>query len=160
MVEWFTVLSLILFGLALIVAEIIFVPGTTLVGIVGFVFLVLGAGLSFNYFGSSVGWSVTGGTAVASGVILYYSFKANVWGRFSLKSTNTSKVNEGELADVVIGEEGMTLSALRPSGKAEMNHKTYEVRTMGNYVEPGTKVRVIQILTNQIIVEPLLINPN
>ena len=160
MIEWLIVLSLILFGLALIVAEIVIVPGTTLVGIVGFVCLVLGTGLSFRYFGSNMGWSVTGGTAVASGLILYYSFKANVWGRFSLKSTSASKVNEGELSDVVTGIEGVTLSALRPSGKAEMNNKVYEVRTMGNYLEPGTKIRVIQILTNQIIVEPLSLNHN
>lgn len=156
MVEWFTVISLILFGLALIVAEIIFVPGTTLVGVVGFVFLVLGAGLSFNYFGSNTGWTVTGGTAVASGLILYYAFKANVWGRFSLKSTNTGKVNEGELEGIVEGTEGVALSALRPSGKAELGNRTFEVRTMGNYVESGTRIRVMQIISNQIIVEPLL----
>ncbi len=156
MVEWFTVLSLILFGLALIVAEIIFVPGTTLVGIVGFVLLVLGAGLSFRYFGTSTGWAVTGGTAVASGVILYYAFKANVWGRFSLKSTSTSKVNEGEMSTIITGAEGIALSALRPSGKAELGNKTYEVRTMGNYIESGTRIRVMQIMSNQIIVEPLL----
>ncbi len=160
MVEWFIILSLIVFGLALIVAEIVVVPGTTLVGIVGFVLLVLGTGLSFKYFGSNTGWSVTGGTAAASGLILYYSFKANVWGRFSLKTTNTSKVNEGELSEVVTGIEGITLSALRPSGKAEMNNKVYEVRTMGTYLEPGTRVRVIQILMNQIIVEPLSLNHN
>lgn len=155
MVEWFTVISLILFGLALIVAEIIFVPGTTLVGIVGFVFLVLGAGLSFNYFGNNTGWAVTAGTAVASALILYFAFRANVWGRFSLKSTNTGKVNEGELDGITEGTEGVALSALRPSGKAELDKKTYEVRTMGNYVESGTRIRVMQIVSNQIIVEPL-----
>ena len=44
MIEWMTVISLILFGLALLVAEIIFVPGTTLVGLFGFVFLVVEIG--------------------------------------------------------------------------------------------------------------------
>ena len=155
MVEWLIVLSLILFGLTLVVAEIIFVPGTTIVGVVGFVFLVLGDGLSFKYFGSGIGWATTGGTAVVSGVTLYFAFKANVWGHFSLKSTSTSKVNEEILSGVTIGEEGVTVSALRPSGKAELDNKTYEVRTLGNYVETGIKIRVKQILAHQIIVEPL-----
>ena len=155
MIEWLIVLSLILFGLTLVVAEIIFVPGTTVVGVVGFVFLVLGDGLSFKYFGSGTGWATTGGTAVVSGVTLYFAFKANVWGHFSLKSTSTSKVNEEILSGVTIGEEGVTLSALRPSGKAELDNKTYEVRTLGNYVETGIKIRVKQILAHQIIVEPL-----
>ena len=155
MVEWLIVLSLILFGLTLVVAEIVFVPGTTIVGVVGFVFLVLGDGLSFRYFGSGIGWVTTGGTALVSGVTLYFAFKANVWGHFSLKSTSTSKVNDEILTSVTIGEEGVTLSALRPSGKAELDHKTYEVRTLGNYVESGIKIRVKQILAHQIIVEPL-----
>jgi membrane-bound ClpP family serine protease len=154
MLEWITVISLILFGLALLVAEIIFVPGTTLVGVLGFVFLIIGIGLSFHYFGSNVGWITAGGAAVASGLVLYFSFKANVWGRFALKSSNQGKVNEGELEGLAPGQEGVALSALRPVGKAEVAGRTYEVKTLGGYVTTGTKIRIIQILSNQIIVEP------
>src|SRR6185295_4469726 len=75
MTEWITVISLILFGEVLIVAEIIFVPGTTLVGVLGFIFLIIGIGLSFHYFGSQIGWISTGGAVAASGLVLYYSFK-------------------------------------------------------------------------------------
>lgn len=155
MVEWITVISLVLMGLALIIAEIIFVPGTTLVGVAGFVLMAIGVGLGFRYFGSSAGWTITGITAVVSGVLLVYAFKANVWGRFSLKSSIDSKVNEGELNGVEAGTEGIALSALRPSGKAELGSRTFEVRTMGAYVESGTKIRIIQIASNQIIVEPI-----
>jgi membrane-bound ClpP family serine protease len=155
MIEWTTVISLILFGLALIVVEIIFVPGTTLVGVLGFVFLILGVGLSFRYFGAETGWITVGSTAVASGVILYYSFSANVWGKFSLKSKSDSKVNEGELDQLQVGAEGQTISTLRPVGKAELNNKTFEVKTLGEYLESGKRVRVIKILSNQIFVEPI-----
>jgi membrane-bound ClpP family serine protease len=155
MIEWITVVSLIFFGLALIVAEIIFVPGTTLVGVLGFVFLIMGAGLSFRYFGTSVGWTTVGVTAVASGVILYYSFSANVWGKFSLKTSNKGKVNEGETDELSVGIEGQTTSTLRPVGKAEINNRTYEVKTLGEYIEAGKRVRVIKILSNQIFVEPI-----
>jgi membrane-bound ClpP family serine protease len=155
MVEWITVISLILFGLFLIVAEIIFVPGTTLVGIVGFVFLLLGIGLSFNYFGSETGWIIVGISSVASGLILYFSFKSNVWTRFSLKSSIDSKVNEGELDALTVGAEGQTVSALRPIGKAEIQNKMYEVKTLGEYLDSGSRIRVIKIVSNQIIVEPI-----
>jgi membrane-bound ClpP family serine protease len=135
MIEWITVISLILFGLFLIVAEIIFVPGTTLVGIVGFIFLLTGIGFSFKYFGSETGWTIVGVTSVASGLILYYSFKANVWSR--------------------VGAEGQTVSALRPMGKAEIENKLYEVKTLGEYLDSGSKIRIIKIESNQIIVEPI-----
>ena len=155
MIEWITVISLILFGLALIIVEIIFVPGTTVVGIVGVIFLIAGIGMGFTYFGAETGWLTLGVTAVTSGVLFYYSFKANVWGKFSLKGSINSKVNEGELDGMAIGQEGITLSALRPIGKAEFGVKTYEVKTLGKYLENGTKIRIIKIISNQIIVEPI-----
>jgi membrane-bound ClpP family serine protease len=153
--EWIMVASLVLIGLTLIVVEIIFVPGTTLVGVVGFVFMLVGVGLSFRYFGNSGGWMTAGVSVLAAGLALYFSFKAGVWERFSLKTTIDSKVNEGLVESIAAGTEGVALSALRPSGKAELDEKTYEVRTMGNYLEAGTRIRVMQILANQIIVEPL-----
>lgn len=155
MVEWVIVASLILFGLALIVGEIIFVPGTTLVGVLGFAFLIVGAGLSFRYFGNAIGWITVGITATSAAVILYYSFSANVWGKFSLKTKSDSKVNEGELDNLQIGIEGQTISTLRPVGKAEINNQIFEVKTLGEYLENGKRIRVIKILSNQIIVEPI-----
>ncbi|MBS1544149.1 MAG: hypothetical protein JST14_10980 [Bacteroidetes bacterium] len=155
MIEWITIISLILIGLVIVLVEIIFVPGTTLIGLLGFVFMVAGVGLGFRYFGNVAGWIITGSTIVVSTVSLFIAFRANVWGKFSLKSSSNSKVNEGELESVSAGQEGVTLSALRPVGKAELNSKTFEVRTMGKYLEAGTRIRVLQINAHQIIVEPL-----
>jgi membrane-bound ClpP family serine protease len=155
-IEWVTVISLILFGLILIIAEVIFVPGTTIVGVLGFLFLIVGIGFSFNYFGSETGWITVGVSATLSGLILYYSFKSNVWSRFSLKSSMQGKVNEGDLELLTVGTEGQTISALRPIGKASLGDKIFEVKTMGEYLDSGSKVRVIKIIMNQIIVEPII----
>jgi membrane-bound ClpP family serine protease len=155
MIEWVTVISLIFFGLALIVVEIIFVPGTTLVGVLGFVFLLVGVVLSFSYFGSDTGWVTVGCTGVASGLLLYYSFSSNVWGKFSLKTSMNSRVNEGDLDELQVGTEGKTVSTLRPVGKAELNDKTFEVKTLGEYLEAGRRIRISKIVSNQIIVEPI-----
>jgi membrane-bound ClpP family serine protease len=153
--EWITVISLILFGLALVIVEIIFIPGTTVVGLLGFVFGAVGVGLSFRYFGAEIGWITLGSTAVVSGLVLYYAFKSDVWSRFALKSSIDGKVNEGALATFQPGQEGVAVSALRPIGKAELSNRTVEVKTQGEYVEPGTKVRIVRIVSNSVIVEPI-----
>jgi membrane-bound ClpP family serine protease len=155
MIEWSTVISLLVFGLILVVAEIVFVPGTTLVGVIGFCFLIVGVGLSFRYFGGEAGWITLGITSVACGGLLYFSFTTDAWKRFSLKSASNSKVNEGELDHLQVGMEGKTVSALRPMGKAELNNQTVEVKTNGDYLDSGSRVRIIKILMNQIIVEPI-----
>jgi membrane-bound ClpP family serine protease len=154
-IEWVTVISLILFGLALVVAEIIFIPGTTVVGIIGFIFLIAGIAFGFKYFGSETGWVLVGVTAVISGLVFYFSFRTNVWGQFSLKSSIDSKVNEGNLNSLVVGLEGKTTSSLRPVGKAQLGDKEYEVKTVGDYLDSGRAIRIVKIISNQIIVEPI-----
>ena len=156
MIEWVTVISLILFGLILIIAEVIVIPGTTIVGILGFICLIVGIGFSFSYFGSETGWVTVGVSAGTAGVILYYSFKADVWSRFSSKSKIDSRVNEGELDSLKVGDEGVTISSLRPVGKAELNGKLYEVKSFGDYLDNGIKIKIIKINSSQIIVEPII----
>ena len=148
-------ISLILFGLALVIVEIIFIPGTTVVGLLGFVFGAVGVGLSFRYFGAEIGWITLGSTGAVSGLVLYYAFKSDVWSRFALKSSIDGKVNEGALATFQPGQEGVAVSALRPIGKAELSNRTIEVKTQGEYVEPGTKIRIVRIMSNSVIVEPI-----
>lgn len=153
--EWITVASLIGIGLILIIVEVIFIPGTTFVGIAGFIFLIVGVAFSFNYFGREVGWMVFGSSAVLSGGLFYLAFRTNAWSRFALKSSIDSKVNEGELDSFMLGQEGIAISTLRPVGKAEINNKIVEVTTMGEYADSGTRVKIIKVLSNQIIVEPI-----
>lgn len=153
--DWMIVASLIFFGILLVILEIIFIPGTTVVGIIGAGFMIAGVISGFNYFGQQGGWITLGATALSSAILVYYAFKANVWGRFSLKTANLGKVNEGELEGLTVGQEGVAISALRPSGKAEISDKTFEVKTLGAFVDAGSKIKIIKVNTNQIVVEPI-----
>ena len=76
MLEWLSVILLIVVALILIVAELIFVPGTTLVGLIGVACMVLGIYLSFDYFGSDTGWIVLGISSISGfAVVVYGRFK-------------------------------------------------------------------------------------
>jgi membrane-bound ClpP family serine protease len=151
--EWLVVLALVSLGLLLIVIEVIFIPGTTLVGLVGFIFVAVGVALSFRYFGPDTGWATLGGSAVTAGGVLYFALKTNVWRRFSLKSSVQGRVNEGILDALNVGMTGTSTSVLRPMGNAEINGRLYEVRTLGEYVESGQSVRIIRISDHKIFVE-------
>lgn len=153
MAEWTIVISLVLFGLLLVIVEVIFIPGTTLVGVLGFISMIIGVILAFRYFGDETGWLTLGGATAASGVLLYVAFRTNVWRRFAINTSIDSKVNEIEALNFVVGMEGTALSALRPIGKGEFGNNVAEVRTLGDYVEAGRRIRIIKVLTNQIVVE-------
>lgn len=155
MADWTIVILLVLFGLALVIVEVIFIPGTTFVGVIGFISMIIGVIFSFRYFGSEVGWLTLGGSTAVSGVILYVAFRTDVWQRFALKGSIDSRVNEVEIRNFPVGLEGIALSALRPMGKGEFGGNVSEVKTSGEYIDAGESIRVIKVSTNEIIVEKI-----
>ena len=156
MVMWIIVISLIAIGLTLFIVEVVFIPGTTVVGLLGVLFGAAGIAISYKHFGNTVGTYILLITVVAIAGSLYYSFKSGAWSKFSLKSSIKSKVNEGMLTHLNIGDVGVTRSTLRPIGNADFNGKTFEVRSLAEYIEANEKVRIINIESGQIIVEKII----
>jgi len=153
--EWLTLISLITIGLILMVVEIIFIPGTTIVGFIGFALIILGIVLGFRYFGDETGWMIVGFSTALSAIVFFWTFRAKPWQQFALKTTIKSKVNEGIHDGLLTGDEGVATSALRPSGKAEVHGRVVEVVTQGGYLESGTRIRIIKISPYQILVETI-----
>ena len=155
MLEWITVILLILIGLGLIITELIFIPGTTIVGLIGAALTAVGIFFSYDYFGTATGTLVLLGSIIVAIGSLVYAFKSGSWKRFSLKETNKSKFNEDLTIDLKEGMEGVAISTLKPIGKGEFNEKQYEVKSFGNYINPGEKIKIIKIDNSQILVEPI-----
>ena len=145
----------LLIGIFLIIAEIMFVPGTTVVGIFGLVFCGVGIYFIFQNYGNEAGWWAFGGTMSLGAILTIYAFKSGTWKKFSLQGVNTGRVNENPGPDLNLGDEGITLSSMRPIGKVEFRDKTYEARTYGNYLGSGQKIKIINIENNKIFVEPI-----
>ena len=154
--EWMIVAGLVLAGLLLLVIEILFVPGTTLVGLLGFILVLIGVSLSFKYFGSTTGWITVAGSTTLSGIAIYISFKSKLWSRFSLKSSMTGVAVEQLEGKLQVGQEGIAISNLRPSGKAEFGSVICEVRTKGGFADAGVRLRITEVSGSSIIVESII----
>ena len=156
MLMWIIIFTLLLIGLLLVILELVFIPGTTVVGLLGLVFTIAGIVICYSHFGRQTGMYILTGSVLVTGVALYFSFRTGAWSSFALKSSIDSKVNEGAHDTLQVGDEGVTISTLRPIGKASFRDKILEVKTSGNYLEQGTKVKISLLQANQIIVEPIL----
>jgi membrane-bound ClpP family serine protease len=154
MIEWLAVISLLVVAIILIVAELIFVPGTTVVGLMGVVCMIIGIYLSFDYFGNQTGWIVLMTASLVGFGAVVYGLRTNAWKRFALTRTNKSKVNEDFQADVSVGQIGKALSTMRPVGKAEFDDQVIEVHSLGNYINVGEAVKIINLKDNKVFVEP------
>lgn len=152
---WLIIAALILAGIVLIIAEVVFIPGTTVVGLLGAAFVIAGVVFAYKEYGSEVGFYVLLGTGITTGVALYLSFRKGAWNKLSNKSAIKSKVNEGLTTHLNEGEEGITVSALRPMGSADFQGKIFEVKTSGEYVSNAIKIKIVKIRSNDILVEPI-----
>jgi membrane-bound ClpP family serine protease len=150
------IIILLLVGIALFMVEVFFVPGTTIVGILGAILAAVGVYMAYVDYGPVTGNITLAVSSVALIVFVAIGAKNNIWGRFSIKDDLvTSKVNVIELESIKIGDTGKAMSSIRPMGKARINGKSFEVRSMGVFIDPGTKVEVIKIEGNKITVIPV-----
>lgn len=155
MADWISIILLIICGVAFIIIELIFVPGFTVLGILGLVALVGGVSMSFTSFGRETGYWILAGALIFSVMAVVYSLRAGTWQRFALKSSMDSKVNEHEKSDLRVGMKGKSISDLRPMGTAEFLDKLYEVQTNGNYLEAGNMLEIAILADNKIIVKSI-----
>lgn len=152
--DFIGILVLIAFGIFLIVIEIWFLPGG-IVGIIGIVCMGIAIFLSFKNYGEVQGGITLTVSAVVLIAAIIYGFKTNLWDKIALNSTITGRAFEDSDTLVKVGDEGVALSALRPIGKGEFSDQVYEIRSFGEYVQQGEKVKIVMIKENKIFVEPI-----
>ncbi|MBC8310230.1 MAG: hypothetical protein ISR75_06290 [Phycisphaerales bacterium] len=152
--QWWDI-ALVLAGLALIATEVLVIPGTGFTGFTGVAFLFVGMVGSFvsGDLGSSVGQTqlITG-----LGTVIGGCFLAIIGSWIILKQIeNTSGMRQLVLQHEVgvqtpppplslkVGDEAITITDLRPSGKIKCDSIIYDATTSGSWITEGTKVRIM-----------------
>ena len=70
-----------------------------------------------------------------------------------LKTTlKDSRADSVETIRANVGDAGIALTFLRPSGKIKINDDVFDVITEGEFLEKGTPVKISEIKGNRIIV--------
>lgn len=146
------IIILILVGILLVFVEVFFVPGTTIVGVLGFIFAGIAIGMAYKENNSYGNWMLIG-SALFFIIAIVIGAKSGVWQKLSNKSAITSKVELVSKDSVKVGEKGQAISAIRPGGKARINGKNYEVKSYGEYIASGASIEVIKITGNIITVK-------
>lgn len=149
----FVLSSLLVIGLLLVLIEIIFVPGATIVGLLGIGFSAMGVIYAFISFGESTGWYTLGGVILVNLIVLILGFRSSVWQRLALKDTMLSRSHDDRLLGLEVGQKGKTISDLKPYGKAMFNDKIYEVKSENGFISPNTEIYIFKLESNRIIIK-------
>lgn len=151
----FAIILLILLGLLLLLIEFVIIPGVTVAGIGGFLLLGASVYMAFTKYGTGAGFLTLAFVLVASPLLIYFLFKSKMGKKMVLESLVDGKVDSFDTENIRVGDTGKTIGRLAPSGKVRVNNEVVEAQSTGGYIDHNTDIRVLKILTNKIIVEPL-----
>ena len=147
------VIGLLLLGILLLLLEILFVPGTTIVGVGGIILLAIGIYLSYAYLGTIAGHISLASCVVVVILSLAVLLKGNTWKRMALDSSIDSRSLVNMSTQVTVGDRGVTVSRLNPMGKALFGEKMLEVTSDGEFVDEAKDIEVVKVEQNKIKVK-------
>ncbi len=168
------VAAVFVLGLALVLAEVVFAPGLVVPALLGT--LMMGGALLWamvDYYPGEPRWPSPGmfllplanlGTAVGlSAVVIYFlaAFFPKVPGlrRIILSAAEPAGDSlvpaEPGAASLPVraGDRGKTLTMLRPVGRAEFSGGSYDARSEGEFLAPGTLVTALRVEGSEVVVE-------
>jgi len=147
------VVLLILVGILLFFVELFFIPGTTVIGFIGVFFVAAGIFYAYSQFGRSAGHiSLLISLTLVIGLIIYGA-KSNAWGKLSHKQSLDGKANVIDENIIKEGDIGKAISDIKPIGKALFDNNYFEVKSLGEFIEHGKSVEIINIAGNKIVVK-------
>ncbi|MFM8468775.1 MAG: NfeD family protein [Limisphaerales bacterium] len=165
--EW---VALFVVGIALVVLELFFFPGTLVLGLTGFALVLVSLVMAMvDLYPGAPSLPTLPQLAVplndlalaAIGAIVAILILSRVLPRTSLYPALVSQGASAMQTQAAIaatqqqrlGQVGVALSPLRPGGKAQFGDDILDVVTEGDLIEKGRKVRVIGSSGHEVVVE-------
>jgi len=145
-------------GVVLLIAEIFLIPGTGIAFVLSIV--CIGAGVVLSFDNITTGIWVFAIALLATIVITYFSFKYIMKTSFwkerivlnpDYKDEKGYKAGTRDYTEFM-GRTGLTLTPLRPVGRAQFDDEKLEVISEGEFIQKDVKVEIIQIEGNRIVV--------
>jgi membrane-bound ClpP family serine protease len=149
------IILFILLGLVLLLIEFAVIPGITIAGIGGFLLLIASVYIAFKSYGTVAGLITLTVVLIAAPMMIYYFFKSKSGKKMILESQIAGKVETVNHENIKVGDSGKAIGRLAPSGKVRINGEVVEAQSTGVFIDQQTEVKVVKVLSNKIIVEPL-----
>lgn len=148
------VITLIIVGLILVLAEILLIPGVGVAGILGLLSLGGSCYYAFYEFGNLTGGIVAGVDALLVVLLTIYVLRAKTWKRMSLETNIDAKALDDDSSYVCIGDCGRAVSRIAPMGTVRFGERSVEVKALEGMIDSGEEVEVVMIEEGKIYVSP------
>ena len=154
--KWWVAIIFVV-GTIFLIAEVFFLPGHGVSGLIGLVCTYVSIFLIMPNMTQAAVSFVS--SILIAGVIfaatLKYLPKSPVWNKFRLQTTMSEE--EGYIPtkkkSELVGALGVAMTDLRPSGVAMINENRIDVTTNGGYIQKDTPIRVVKAEGIRVVVE-------
>ena len=147
------IITLIVLGLILLFAEILFIPGVGFAGILGIASMVSSCYFAFVDYGRIMGLIVLAVIVLILVLMLIWALRAKTWRKVTLNTNIDAKAVTLEVP-VVVGDRGVAATRLAPMGNARFGYKSIEVTAFDGMINPGTEIEVVAVEGMKILVKP------
>lgn len=148
------IIFLLLLGDILVLAELLFIPGTIFTGLLGLGSIVGSCYLAYDHISptaSIIIFVVNIAVLVIATILL---LRAKTWRKLSLETNIESHIDEKpEEKGLQVGQEGISTTRLAPMGKVDFDGISMEVTSEDGIIDPKTTVAITKILDNKIYVK-------
>lgn len=151
----FLIGTLIILGFVLLILELLVLPGTTVVGILGLGAIGYAIYESFVAYGPIAGTITIALSLVLGVLLLVYALRSKTWQKLKLTAEIRGKSKEDIGQKVQVGDKGICISRLAPMGNVDFQGDYYEAQSLLNFVDQGKEVVIIKIDGNKIYVKEI-----
>jgi len=169
--ELASIIEIVLFvvGVILLLVEIFVIPGFGIFGILGIIFMVAGLFLGLIADFPLIIWEDISFaiiqlalTFIGTTLLIYLLSKVlpktSMWNRLILFKKLDEKSGYTTSApdfSHLVGNTGVAMTDLRPSGTIIVDEKRYDVVTGGEFLDHGTNVKVVEVEGSKVVVREI-----
>lgn len=147
------VVVLLLIGIIFFLLELFLIPGISLAGIAGTLFVGGAVYYAYSQIGSTAGHLTLLGGVILLGIAVWIFLQSKTLEKMSLKTEIDGKNDPLKDVDVKIGDVGITSSRLAPMGKVKVNGHIVEAKTNDDFIDEGVEVKILEVMNTNILVE-------
>ena len=146
------IITLYIIGLCAITLEL-FIPGA-IVGICGAGCVIASVIFAYLYVSNLLGHILLG-IGICFIPVFFITWYKLLTRTFAVKDTEEGFSSASDKLDELLSAEGVAITTLRPSGTANINGNKVDVVSEGEMISKNTKIKVIDIKGNRIVVKPV-----
>lgn len=143
----------ILLGIIFLLAEIFLLPGMSISGFAGAIFLIGGIVYAYMYMGTVAGNITLGVSLLLLAISFVYLIRSGSLNRIALKTEIKENVDNSDIKLIKEGDIGTAISRLNPMGKVMFGNVIVEGKSLdGEMIDEESEVEVVKVNFSNVIV--------